>query len=329
MEQTKLQIDNRLISHIFGSFDSNIKKIESAYDVSIVNRGDDIVINGSEKNVDMAVKVLGAMVRLADSGEEISEQSLNYFIDEAKDNNIADAQTVSDDYICTTINGRALHPKTIGQKKYIDAIRNSTVVFGVGPAGTGKTYLAMAMAITAFKNNDVNRIILTRPAIEAGENLGFLPGDLQQKVDPYLRPLYDALYEIMGAEAFMRNMEKGAVEVAPLAYMRGRTLDNSFIVLDEAQNTTPEQMKMFLTRLGYGSKAVITGDITQIDLPKGKNSGLIEATKILAEVEGISICKLTNKDVVRHPLVQSIINAYEKYEKKQEYKAKHSKGAKA
>ena len=322
MEQKKLQIDNRLISHIFGNFDANIKKIEKEYDVSIINRGDDIVINGSEKNMELAAQVLNALIRLADSGEEISEQSLNYFIDEARENNIEDAQNVSDDFICTTINGRALHPKTIGQKKYIDAIRKNTVIFGVGPAGTGKTYLAMAMAITAFKNNEVNRIILTRPAIEAGENLGFLPGDLQQKVDPYLRPLYDALYEIMGAENFMRNMEKGAVEVAPLAYMRGRTLDNSFIVLDEAQNTTPEQMKMFLTRLGYGSKAVITGDVTQIDLPKGKNSGLIEAAKILTDIEGISICKLTNKDVVRHPLVQSIINAYEKYEKKQEYKAK-------
>lgn len=214
------------------------------------------------------------------------------------------------------MNGRALRPKTLGQKKYVDSIRKNTIVFGVGPAGTGKTYLAMAMAITAFKNNEVNRIILTRPAIEAGENLGFLPGDLQQKVDPYLRPLYDALYEIMGAENFARNMEKGAIEVAPLAYMRGRTLDNSFIVLDEAQNTTPEQMKMFLTRIGYGSKAVVTGDTTQIDLPRGKNSGLIESTKILKNIEDIAICNLTNKDVVRHPLVQKIIAAYEKFEQK-------------
>ncbi len=325
MEQMKLQIDNRLISHIFGSFDANIKKIENEYNVSIVNRGDDIVINGEKDDLDKAVQVLEALVRTADKGEEISEQNLNYFIEEANDDNLESAQTVSDDYICSTVNGRALHPKTIGQKKYIDSIRNNTIVFGVGPAGTGKTYLAMAMAITAFKNNEVNRIILTRPAIEAGENLGFLPGDLQQKVDPYLRPLYDALYEIMGADTFLRNMEKGAVEVAPLAYMRGRTLDNSFIVLDEAQNTTPEQMKMFLTRLGYGSKAVITGDVTQIDLPKGKNSGLIEAVKILSEVEDIAVCKLTNKDVVRHPLVQNIIKAYEKYEKKQEYKAHRGK----
>ena len=325
MEQMKLQIDNKLISHIFGSFDANIKKIEGEYNVSIVNRGDDIVINGEKDSLERAVQVLEALVRTADKGEEISEQNLNYFIEEANDNNLETAQTVSDDYICTTVNGRALHPKTLGQKKYIDSIRNNTIVFGVGPAGTGKTYLAMAMAITAFKNNEVNRIILTRPAIEAGEKLGFLPGDLQQKVDPYLRPLYDALYEIMGADTFLRNMEKGAVEVAPLAYMRGRTLDNSFIVLDEAQNTTPEQMKMFLTRLGYGSKAVITGDITQIDLPKGKSSGLIEAVKILSEVEDISVCKLTNKDVVRHPLVQNIIKAYEKYEKKQEYKANRGK----
>ncbi len=320
-----MQIDNRLISHIFGNFDVNIKKIEKEYAVTVVNRGDDIVISGEEKNTELAEQVIKAMVHLADKGEEISEQSLNYFIDEAKADNIEDAQNVSDELICTTINGRSLRPKTLGQKKYIDAIRKNTIVFGVGPAGTGKTYLAMAMAITAFKNNEVGRIILTRPAIEAGENLGFLPGDMQQKVDPYLRPLYDALYEIMGAETFMRNMEKGAVEVAPLAYMRGRTLDNSYIVLDEAQNTTPEQMKMFLTRLGYGSKAIITGDITQIDLPKGKNSGLVEAIKILAEVEDIEICRLTNKDVVRHPLVQSIINAYEKYEKKQEYRSKHGK----
>ena len=223
---------------------------------------------------------------------------------------------IYDDAICLTVNGRPVKPKTLGQKKYIDLIRENTIVFGIGPAGTGKTYLAMAMAITAFKNNEVNRIILTRPAIEAGEKLGFLPGDLQQKVDPYLRPLYDALYEIMGAEKFMQNMEKGLIEVAPLAYMRGRTLDNAFIVLDEAQNTTPEQMKMFLTRIGYGSKAVITGDLTQIDLAEGKKSGLIDAAKILSGVEDIGMITLTNRDVVRHPLVQKIINAYEKYENK-------------
>ena len=258
------------------------------------------------------------MIKLIESGESIDTQSINYIITEVNNNNTDEVNKLKDDIICMTINGRALKPKTLGQKYYVDCIRNNTVVFGVGPAGTGKTYLAMAMAITAFKNGDVNRIILTRPAIEAGENLGFLPGDMQDKVDPYLRPLYDALYEIMGAETFLKNMEKGAIEVAPLAYMRGRTLDNSFIVLDEAQNTTPEQMKMFLTRLGYGSKAVITGDVTQIDLPRGKKSGLIEAVKILDNIEGIKICNLTNKDVVRHPLVQRIISAYEAFEKAKE-----------
>lgn len=316
MEQQRIQIQNELISNIFGSFDENIKKIENAYSVNIINRGDDILISGEGNSVNKASQVLNALVSLAESGESIQEQNINYLIAEAEDDNLSEAKGVQDDFICMTMNGRALRPKTLWQKKYIDAIRKDTVVFGIGPAGTGKTYLAMAMAITAFKHNEVDRIILTRPAIEAGENLGFLPGDLQQKVDPYLRPLYDALYEIMGAENYLRNMEKGLIEVAPLAYMRGRTLDNSFIVLDEAQNTTPEQMKMFLTRLGYGSKAVITGDITQIDLPKGKKSGLTEASAILGNIDGISICKLTNKDVVRHPLVQKIINAYEKFEQK-------------
>ncbi len=316
MEQERIQIHNELISNIFGSFDENIKKIEKAYSVNIVNRGDDILISGEQNGVSKAKQVLGALITLAKTGESIKEQNINYLIAEAEDDNLSEAAEVNDDFICMTMNGRALHPKTLGQKKYIDAIRKNTVVFGIGPAGTGKTYLAMAMAITAFKHNEADRIILTRPAIEAGENLGFLPGDLQQKVDPYLRPLYDALYEIMGADNFIKNMEKGAIEVAPLAYMRGRTLDNSFIVLDEAQNTTPEQMKMFLTRLGYGSKAVITGDITQIDLPKGKRSGLTEAASILNNIDGISICRLSNKDVVRHPLVQKIINAYEKHEQR-------------
>ncbi len=323
MEQKKIQIDSKYISIIFGSFDENIKKIEKAFDVAVVNRGDDVVVTGEEENTEKACQVINALVHLADSGEEIQEQNINYLITEANENNISSAEKVNDDFICMTIHGKALRPKTLGQKKYIDSIRKNTIVFGIGPAGTGKTYLAMAMAITAFKNNEVSRIILTRPAIEAGENLGFLPGDLQQKVDPYLRPLYDALYEIMGSENFLRNMERGAIEVAPLAYMRGRTLDNSFIVLDEAQNTTPEQMKMFLTRLGYGSKAVITGDVTQIDLPGGKKSGLIEASAILKNIDGIEICTLTNKDVVRHPLVQNIINAYEKYEQKQKGKGKN------
>ena len=294
----------------------NIRKIEDEYNVSVVNRGDDVVISGEEAGVLKAKTVVNALINLAKSGQIIEEQNVNYIVSETNDNNATQLNDINDDFICLTMNGRALRPKTLGQKKYVDSIRKNTIVFGVGPAGTGKTYLAMAMAITAFKNNEVNRIILTRPAIEAGENLGFLPGDLQQKVDPYLRPLYDALYEIMGAENFARNMEKGAIEVAPLAYMRGRTLDNSFIVLDEAQNTTPEQMKMFLTRIGYGSKAVVTGDTTQIDLPRGKNSGLIESTKILKNIDDIAICNLTNKDVVRHPLVQKIIAAYEKFEQK-------------
>lgn len=318
MEQQKIQISANIISALFGSFDSNIKKIEAEYNVTIINRGDDIDIIGESKDIEKAINVINSLIKHIESGELIDTQSINYIIREINDNKGDEVNKLKDDIICMTVNGRALKPKTLGQKFYIDSIRNNTVVFGVGPAGTGKTYLAMAMAITAFKNGDVNRIILTRPAIEAGENLGFLPGDLQDKVDPYLRPLYDALYEIMGAENFLKNMEKGAIEVAPLAYMRGRTLDNSFIVLDEAQNTTPEQMKMFLTRLGYNSKAVITGDITQIDLPRGKKSGLIESVKILENIEGIKICNLTNKDVVRHPLVQKIISAYEEFEKKKE-----------
>ena len=316
MIQHKIQIPSELLSSIFGTYDSNIRKIEDEYKVSIVNRGDDVVISGEEGGVLKAKTVVNALINLAKSGQIIEEQNVNYIVSETNDNNATQLIDINDDFICLTMYGSALRPKTLGQKKYVDSIRKNTIVFGVGPAGTGKTYLAMAMAITAFKNNEVNRIILTRPAIEAGENLGFLPGDLQQKVDPYLRPLYDALYEIMGAENFARNMEKGAIEVAPLAYMRGRTLDNSFIVLDEAQNTTPEQMKMFLTRIGYGSKAVVTGDTTQIDLPRGKNSGLIESTKILKNIEDIAICNLTNKDVVRHPLVQKIIAAYEKFEQK-------------
>ncbi len=318
MEKIQIQVPANLMAGLFGSFDSNIKKIEKEFNSTIINRGDDIEIVGDENSIVKVANLIKALVRHLEAGETIDEQTINYMITELNENAISDVDKLKDDVICMTVNGRALKPKTIGQKNYIDAIRKNTVVFGVGPAGTGKTYLAMAMAIKAFKNEEVNRIILTRPAIEAGENLGFLPGDLQDKVDPYLRPLYDALYEIMGAESFLKNKEKGAIEVAPLAYMRGRTLDNSFIVLDEAQNTTPEQMKMFLTRLGYGSKAVITGDITQIDLPKGKKSGLNEATKILKNIDGIKICNLTNKDVVRHPLVQKIIAAYEKLENKRD-----------
>lgn len=312
--EKKMQIDNQYIGAIFGQFDSNIKKIEQVCYVQIVNRGDDIKIIGEEKGVTNAENVLHSLEVLARKGEEITEQNVTYLLQAAEQNDLIEIEKIYDDFICMTVNGRPVKPKTLGQKKYIDLIKKNTVIFGVGPAGTGKTYLAMAMAITAFKNEEVNRIILTRPAIEAGEKLGFLPGDLQQKVDPYLRPLYDALHEIMGADTFMKNMEKGLIEVAPLAYMRGRTLDNAFIVLDEAQNTTPEQMKMFLTRIGYGSKAVITGDLTQIDLAEGKRSGLLEATKILSSIEDIGIITLTNKDVVRHPLVQKIIQAYEKFE---------------
>lgn len=316
MNQTErtIQLENDIILPVFGQFDSNIRKIEKSYGVQIVNRGDDVKIVGEERGVHKAWNVLNSMAALARRGEEITEQNLEYFIASVEEADLKELEKVYDNLICITANGRPLKPKTMGQKKYIDLMRDNTVVFGIGPAGTGKTYLAMAMAITAFKNNEVNRIILTRPAIEAGEKLGFLPGDLQQKVDPYLRPLYDALYEIMGVENFTRNMEKGLIEVAPLAYMRGRTLDNAYIVLDEAQNTTPEQMKMFLTRIGYGSKAVITGDLTQIDLAEGKRSGLLEATKILSGIEGIGMITLTNKDVVRHPLVQKIILAYEKFE---------------
>ena len=316
MSQIKrtIQLENDIILPVFGQFDSNIRKIEKSCGVQIVNRGDDVKVVGEERGVHKAWNVLNSMAALARRGEEITEQNLEYFISSAEEADLQELEKVYDNVICITASGRPLKPKTMGQKKYIDLMRDNTVVFGIGPAGTGKTYLAMAMAITAFKNNEVNRIILTRPAIEAGEKLGFLPGDLQQKVDPYLRPLYDALYEIMGVENFTKNMEKGLIEVAPLAYMRGRTLDNAYIVLDEAQNTTPEQMKMFLTRIGYGSKAVITGDLTQIDLAEGKRSGLLEATKILSGIEGIGMITLTNKDVVRHPLVQKIILAYEKFE---------------
>lgn len=320
MERT-IQLENDIILPVFGQFDSNIRKIEKSCGVQIVNRGDDVKIVGEERGVHKAWNVLNSMAALARRGEEITEQNLEYFISSAEEADLRELEKVYDNLICITANGRPLKPKTMGQKKYIDLMKNNTVVFGIGPAGTGKTYLAMAMAITAFKNNEVNRIILTRPAIEAGEKLGFLPGDLQQKVDPYLRPLYDALYEIMGVENFTRNMEKGLIEVAPLAYMRGRTLDNAYIVLDEAQNTTPEQMKMFLTRIGYGSKAVITGDLTQIDLAEGKRSGLLEATKILSGIEGIGMITLTNKDVVRHPLVQKIILAYEKFESRKRSEA--------
>ncbi|MDR3239401.1 MAG: PhoH family protein [Clostridiales bacterium] len=312
MPTRQIVIPNDVIGNVFGQLDENIRKIENAFSVSIVNRGDSIVILGD--SAEKAEAVLRKLTAFAAKGEQIWEQNVNYVIASLEDEGFQDIEKITEDAICLTASGRVVKPKTLGQKKYVDMIRKNTIVFSIGPAGTGKTYLAMAMAITAFKNNTAARIILTRPAIEAGEKLGFLPGDLQQKVDPYLRPLYDALYEIMGADSFQKNLERGAIEVAPLAYMRGRTLDNSFIVLDEAQNTTPEQMKMFLTRIGFGSKVVITGDVTQIDLPGGKQSGLKEAAKILGGIEDIGFSILTPKDVVRHPLVQKIIYAYDKYD---------------
>ena len=322
-----LNIPTAIIRNVFGKLDEHVKKVEQSFDVTIITRDEGVQImqNSPSAKPEKAEEVLRHLVSLAQKKETITEQQVNYAIaameDEHKDQ-IKQIANLSDDTVCNTISGKPVKPKTVGQKKYVDQIRQNTIVFAIGPAGTGKTYLAMAMAITAFRAGEVNRIILTRPAIEAGEKLGFLPGDLQQKVDPYLRPLYDALHDIMGAETFQRNFERNLIEVAPLAYMRGRTLDNSFIVLDEAQNTTPEQMKMFLTRLGNGSKAVITGDITQIDLPDGKNSGLTEAVKILDEIPDIGISHLTSKDVVRHPLVQKIINAYDKHAARNAYKEK-------
>ncbi len=310
----KIEISNDIISNLFGELDINIKKIESTFDIKIINRDDYLSIIGEDSNCKKAKIVIEKLIEQAKK-QVITLQNVKYVISNLDEKGFNDIDTLQESYICSTISGKILRPKTLGQKKYIDIIKNNTIVFGVGPAGTGKTYLAMAMAITAFKNGLVNRIVLTRPAIEAGEKLGFLPGDLQQKVDPYLRPLYDAIYDIMGIESFQKKLEKGVIEVAPLAYMRGRTLDSCFIVLDEAQNTTPEQMKMFLTRIGFGSKVIITGDLTQIDLPYGKKSGLLEALKVLENIDDIGICYLSNKDVVRHPLIQDIIEAYENYEK--------------
>lgn len=323
-EQLVIPVEHE--KNVFGQFDQFIKKIEKAYNVTTVSREGTFRILGSAPNVKKASAAVKELAELSKRGNTITEQNVNYLIAmgiEEGDNTLVALDT---DCICHTINGRPVKPKTIGQKKYIDAIRSNMITFGVGPAGTGKTYLAMAMAITAFRNDEVNRIILTRPAIEAGEKLGFLPGDLQSKVDPYLRPLYDALYQIMGADGFQKNMEKGLIEVAPLAYMRGRTLDNAYIILDEAQNTTPAQMKMFLTRIGFGSKVVVTGDASQKDLAPGVQSGLDVAMKILNNVEGIAICELTSKDVVRHPLVQRIVEAYEKYEKKEQSRKPEYRG---
>ena len=306
------------LSCVFGSFDENIRRIEDALCVSIVNRGTELKITGDEEMADKAVRTLEGLLMLASKGEIIDEQRVRYLltlVNEGHDDQVA---KMAEDVVCITAKGKPIKAKTMGQKRYVDAIKDNVITVGLGPAGTGKTYLAVAAAVAAFRERTVNRIILTRPAVEAGERLGFLPGDLQNKVDPYLRPLYDALYDMLGPENFQKYQERGAIEVAPLAYMRGRTLDDSFIILDEAQNTTKEQMKMFLTRLGFGSKIVITGDVTQIDLPADKTSGLKDVLRVLDGVQDIAICRLTAADVVRHSLVQKIIDAYEKADKKME-----------
>lgn len=305
---------------VFGSFDENIKRIEDALNVRVVNRGTDLRVSGDEEMVDKAVRTLEGLLALASKGETIDEQRVRYLITLVNEGNDHQVSQMAKDVVCITAKGKPIKAKTVGQQHYMKAIMKNTITIGVGPAGTGKTYLAVAAAVAAFRDHSVNRIILTRPAVEAGERLGFLPGDLQNKVDPYLRPLYDALYDMLGAETFQKYQERGSIEVAPLAYMRGRTLDDSFIILDEAQNTTREQMKMFLTRLGFGSKIVITGDVTQIDLPDDKVSGLKDAVRVLEGVKDIAICRLTSADVVRHALVQEIINAYEKAAKKTEMK---------
>ena len=305
---------------VFGSFDENTKRIEEALDVKIINRGTDLKVTGDEENVDKAIRTLEGLLALSAKGETIDEQRVRYLITLVREGNDDSITQMAKDVVCITAKGKPIKAKTVGQQKYMKAIQKNTITIGVGPAGTGKTYLAVAAAVAAFRERTVNRIILTRPAVEAGERLGFLPGDLQNKVDPYLRPLYDALYDMLGAETFQKYQERGSIEVAPLAYMRGRTLDDSFIILDEAQNTTKEQMKMFLTRLGFGSKIVITGDITQIDLPDDKTSGLKDAIRVLDDVKDIAICRLTAADVVRHALVQEIINAYEKAAQKPDFK---------
>lgn len=299
---------------LFGSFDENVKQIEQEYHVTVVERNGELKVSGEPEDVSRAVRALNSLLALINRGEPLTEQTVRYCIGLVNDGAEDQAESLAGDCICITSKGKPVKPKTLGQKRYCTAIRENTITIGVGPAGTGKTYLAVAMAVTAFRAQEVNRIILTRPAVEAGESLGFLPGDLQQKVDPYLRPLYDALFDMLGAETYQKYVERGNIEVAPLAYMRGRTLDDSFIILDEAQNTTQEQMKMFLTRLGFNSKMVITGDITQIDLPRGKTSGLKQVMRILRGIDGISQVAFSGRDVVRHKLVQDIIRAYEKYE---------------
>lgn len=305
---------------LFGSFDENIKLVEKEFSVSVVSRGSELKVTGDDENVMKGVRAVNGLLTLINRGESLSDQNVRYVLGLVNEGNEDKIEQMVSDCICISAKGKPIKPKTLGQKKYVENIRKNTITLGVGPAGTGKTYLAVAMAVTAFRAKQINRIILTRPAVEAGEKLGFLPGDLQQKVDPYLRPLYDALFDMLGAENFQKHQERGDIEVAPLAYMRGRTLDDSFIILDEAQNTTTEQMKMFLTRLGFNSKMVVTGDITQIDLPDGKHSGLKEAMKILKNIEDIGITKFNEKDVVRHRLVQDIIKAYEKNEEEKNRK---------
>ena len=311
--------------NVCGQLDKNVKMIERTLNVTIVARNGQMKLIGAAENVAKAKSVFLNLIELSKRNNVVTEQNVNYALALSMEDKEGAIIEIDGDIICHTIQGKPIKPKTLGQKNYIDQIRKKMIVFGVGPAGTGKTYLAMAMAITSFKNDEVSKIIMTRPAIEAGEKLGFLPGDLQSKVDPYLRPLYDALHQIMGTETFMKNMEKGLIEVAPLAYMRGRTLDNSFIILDEAQNTTPAQMKMFLTRIGFGSKVIVTGDLTQKDLPKDTKSGLEEAMRVLGKIDDIGFCKLSSKDVVRHPLVQKIVKAYDDYEEKKSKKISSKK----
>ncbi|MEI3113222.1 MAG: PhoH family protein [[Ruminococcus] lactaris] len=316
LSELMIEIPAEYEANVFGQFDVYVKKLERTFHVTLISRDGATKIVGERAAAEKVQRILNQLVELARRGNTITEQNVDYAISLVFEDQEQQLVDIDKDLICHTLQGKPIKPKTLGQKKYVDAIRSGMITFGLGPAGTGKTYLAMAMAITVFKREEVSRIILTRPAIEAGEKLGFLPGDLQSKIDPYLRPLYDALYQIMGADSFIKNSEKGLIEVAPLAYMRGRTLDNAFIILDEAQNTTPAQMKMFLTRIGFGSKVVITGDSTQKDLPAGTVSGLDVAVKVVKDLDDISICTLTSKDVVRHPLVQKIVKAYEDYEKK-------------
>lgn len=318
------------ISAIFGMYDSYLKIIENYYHVQVMQRGTTLKISGTEDNTDKAERTFRTLIEMHAKDENITEQSVRYvlsLVDEKMENSL---DNLNNDIVCITAKGRPIKAKTLGQKKYIEAINKNTITFGIGPAGTGKTYLAVAMAVNALKNKVVSRLIITRPAVEAGEKLGFLPGDLQDKVDPYLRPLHDALFDMLGVETYQKYVERGVIEVAPLAYMRGRTLDESFIILDEAQNTTPEQMKMFLTRIGFGSRSIITGDITQVDLPNGKRSGLKEVMRILKNIDDIAFCTLTEKDVVRHPLVQAIVKAYEKDDRRRELRAvdRHNKQSK-